>query len=260
MTLAISSYQERVMRQMEIIERHRSVFEEAQRFQCQFAGIQEVERIRKLAAQAREVEHIRKIVELTEVSAIWKSIQSARQRCLEQIERFQQAMEIVDRVRRQMVTVSHSRPMARDKAGASGTGRNSAGKKSAKSSGGDGGGGDSDGDGPHRIRYKKRRPQKKSSTTTTHSPTVAPGTIVPSQSPPTQFPPPPPQNSLGLAYLVILGALLIVLISEEKIYAITVFAILALCLTGNSKVLMKMLTSKALLSQISRLLGKAGEE
>ncbi|TDY36916.1 hypothetical protein C8C89_4827 [Janthinobacterium sp. 75] len=247
MNLSISPFQERLMRDLAVFERQRIVIEQAESFQRQ-------------AAQLQEVEHIRKIVELSEVSSIYRSIRTARQQVLEHIERTQQAMEIFDRIRRQMMAVaSQDRPMARNKAGATGTGRKSSAKKSAKSSGGDGGGGDGDGDGPQRPPFQTRRPQKKTRTTVTTPQNVAPSTISPPQFPSTPSPPPSPQNSQNIAYFAIFGAILIVLVAENEVFAITVFAILALCLTGHSKVVTTLLTSKAILSLLQRIFGKDGD-
>jgi hypothetical protein len=262
MTLSISPFSESMARQLALFEQHRSVMEEAERFKRQVTQMEEFERIRKLATNVQGIEHIRKIAELSEVSNIARSIRAARQQALEHIERFRQTMEIVDRIRRQMMAaVSHDRPTARDKAGASGSGRKSSAKKSAKSSGGDGGGGggDGDGDGPQRPPSRPRRPQKKHSTAVTKPQTVASRTISPPQFPPTQSQPPSPQTSLSLAHLVILGSLFIVFIAENQIFAIIVFAILALCLTGHSKVVTTLLTSKAIVSWLERICGKDGQ-
>lgn len=262
MTLSISTLSESMMRDLAVLQQQRSVMEEAQRFQRQVAQLEEVERIRKLVSEAQGIEHIRKLAELSEVSNIARTIRAARQQALDQIERFRQTMEIVDRIRRQMMAVvSHDRPTARHKAGSNGSGRKSSAKKSAKSSGGDGGGGggDGDGDGPQRPPARPKRPHEKNSTTVTKPQTATPSTISPPQLPVTQSPP-SPQTSLGLAYLVILGALLIVFFAENQVFAIVVFATLALCLTGHSKVVTTLLTSKAILSWLARICGKDSEQ
>ncbi len=272
MNLTISPYQISMMRECAAIERHQPALDATMLLRRQLEQIEEMERLRKVATQVQEVERIRKIVELNELSATVKILQSARQRVLE-IERVQQAMEIFDRVRRQMATVLHARPTSRNKTGANGFGRTSGSKKSAKSTGGDSGGGDSDGDGegPHRTRPKKRRPQKNQSTNLTRSPSTAAGGIVPPQSPsvppPQHTPRPSPSPELRRAdligYLTVVCFWSLAFTAESqttKILAIIVFAIVALSVIGHSDVAKMFLTSKAISTLIARLFGKDGAE
>lgn len=279
MNLAISPHQTRMMREYAALERQQRELEAVMRLKRQCEQIQEMERLRKLATQVQDVERIRKIVELNEMSATLKILQSARQRVLE-IERVQQAMEIFDRVRRQMATVLHARPTSRNKAGSNGAGRTSGGKKSAKSTGGDSGGGDSDGDGegPHRTRPTKRRPKKNRNTSPTRSPSSAPGAIVPPQFPPvpSQFPPVPPSHHTPrqspppelrradlIGYLTVVCFWSLAFTAESgatKVLAIILFAVVALSVIGHSDVAKMFLTSKAISTLMARLFGKDGAE
>jgi hypothetical protein len=267
MSFSISSTEANMIRAMneaDRLQRQMSAMEEIKRFQRQMSGIEEIERIREIATQIKETEQIRKIVEMTDVCTVWKSCRGAQYQA---IERFQQEMEIVDRIRRQMVTVSHARPTVRNKAGATGSGRKSSAKKSTKSSGGDGGS-DSDGDGPQHVSTERKRPKKNRKPSPAHSPSIHPGVIVPQQFPsltPHSPPPSSPQSSRIelLDFLALLLFWSLAFTADElitKILAIIVTAIFALCLKGHSDVAKTLLTSKIVSSLIARFSGKDDAE
>lgn len=250
----------RAMNEANRLQRQMSAMEEIARFQRQISGMEEIERIRKIATQIKETEQIRKIVEMTDACTVWKSFHGAQYKA---IERFQREMEIIDRIRRQMVTVSHARPIVRNKAGSTGSGRKSSAKKSTKSSGGDGGS-DSDGDGPQHASTERKRPKKNRKPSPAHSPSIPPGVIVPQQFPsPTPHSPSlsSPQSSRIelLDFFALLLFWSLAFTADElitKILAIIVTTIFALCLKGHPDVAKAFLTSKIVSSLIARFSGK----
>ena len=218
--------------------------------------------LRSWRANQRVLEQVEAIEE--QASGVWRSLNSSQRRAMENIERFQRAMEILDRVRREVHVVRiDDHILRRGQEGAAGTGKKSSSKKSTKSAsgssdGGDGGGGD----GPPCTFSKSEKPRSKTrSITSTHPPSIPTGEITSPQLLPPQSPSPLPRQGRGLiTYLSLLGALYIAITAQNEEVGIIVFAIIALCVTGHSDVAKTALTSKAITALIARVSAKAGDE
>lgn len=180
---------------------------------------QEMEHAEEYAPAVTAAERAMKQIEEAR-AGVWQSISKFQQRALEGLERIRHAMEIINRVRRQVqIARTGGHAVRRNQDGSSGKGRKSSSKGSTKSaSGGGNGGGDggSDGDGPARASSKSKKSRSKPhSSSLQHPPSSSSGTTA-NTPPPYSSSSSPPGQSLLVTLVIIYSIIVVILFALDK--------------------------------------------